>query len=223
MTEQEKIVGLEDIEQAEVAGKQIEKRIFEGKAVLIDEETRLSLKELMNKRGVDFSKVVPESLAENKSYVVEPNGLIEALGGKENMARVVYESMKSITMEKNWPALDGFVERYLESHINYSGVIEMDLDSGEVNDCKIVAIVSALHRVLRIIACPDQQSALEEQLDKQTTRLLRERLLRKKEKTSSVDSTGFEVARDDGNSKLRTLAENGVEAVLKAVMKLETK
>jgi hypothetical protein len=99
----------------------------------------------------------------------------------------------------------------------------MDLYSGEVNDAKFVAVVSAMDRLVRILSCGDQDSALMIQQDSQTVLLLRERMLRRRERTAPIDSSSFEIPRDLSNGKLRTLADNGVEAIFDALMLLPEK
>ncbi len=215
---------LEVAEQVEFIGKEIEKKIFEGKAEIIGEPERLWLKSLMEKRGVNFELIGskdPEANHSNTHNEVEPNELVRAFGGVEKFVKVVQLAMEKVTTENNLYKLPGFVEKYLTEHTDEFAVIRLNLNSGDINDAKIVGVISALHRILKILKCSDQQTALEVQANHQTTILLRERMLRRNKNTETVNSESFEVQRVSGNEKLRTLAGNGVEAILSSLVSLE--
>jgi len=222
----EKTGNSETERQVESFGQQIEKRIFEGKAEIMMEPERIWLRWLLEKRGVNFESAKPKksgSGESNKQNIVEPNETVLSLGGVDNFILVVQLAMEGVTDEKNLWKLEGFVEKYLLENTDEEGRIEMDLDSGDVNDVKMVAVVSAIHRILRMLGCSSQEEALAMQANGQTNLLLRERMLRREEKKSNIKSSDFEVQRDTSNPKLRTLAANGVEAIFAAFLKMKEK
>lgn len=214
--------------QVEFFARQVESRIVDGAPELLGTPERKWLRGLLADRGVDFDGIKVRGSEDGteglKPHAMQPTSLEKALGGRERMVVYCQAVLEEVALEKNRPGLAGKAKEYLSQHTADNGVISLDLDSGDLADARMVAIVSATHRLLRVLSVDDER-ALEIQSDKFTNQYLRERVLRRMEKDGVViaprDAEKGEVPRLVGNNKLRTLPKNGIEVIMRELMNLK--
>ncbi len=201
-------------ERTEAIGRSVLEAIMTGKEELLSEKDRLWIRMRLRLKGVRMDKLFPPKAGGGGFLSArEPNELRDALGGSEELKSAILFVMEKLKKEGGQTDYRAFLDSYFAEHTK-DGRIDLDLNNGSLDYCRVVAIVSAMHRLLKIVGCDDPEKAQEMQKNVTTAIRLRERVLRHKEGVSMEDSEGFAVARLKKNERLRKLPPKAIEAIL---------
>lgn len=212
----------EPTEQVEHLGKMCEERIAKGESILIPQVDRAWLKNMAERTGINLdcfrkgeiqcgSKQVTLKNCDEGGKVgtlkAQTAFMIEALGnGDRNQAIKRIQVMLEATLNHPEEAKD-FVKKYFTEHQDEDGLIHYD-DSGDLNKCRLEAIVSAGHRTLLILSRDLlEQESIQDEANDFTLKFLRERVLRGIKDPSQIGADVKRFIPKKPGEKVRTLPE----------------
>lgn len=211
--ETERKLADETKEQLRFIGNQIEKRTIAGEAVIITEPERQWLGYMLEGRKVKLEALLTgETLFKDGtkpkgSYIGQGAKLEVAMGGRENLIGYIGKVMKmTLKKQENIDVVDDFLKNYFqECEIEEGKLINYKASSGKLMDTRVLAIMSATHRILRIIASKGEDKAIGLQSDDNAQKYLKDRIL---------GGSGLPMSRED----TRTLPPGAVGVIFRALL-----
>ena len=206
-------------DEVELFAQQIETRIIEGKAELLGISEREWLVKMLGNRGIDISvvrgrKTETRAGAGVHALIAQGDKLEKALGGRNELIDYLVRVIGRTT-NKDGVDINEYVRNYFKKH-EYDGgnLINYDLNSGNLLDARIVAFVSATHRLLVYLSSG-------EAVNDQAQKYLRERVIKGWEKAGKgrvVLPRLAEVSRCDDNLT-RSIPVGAVAVILDELTK----
>ena len=215
------IINVPEREQGvDLLAKKIESRIVDGKAELVSEPERRMLRSLVERSGTNLGVLSEGKTLDNEgqqvqALVAQGNKLERALGEREKLISFLSEVIEKTVSEERRGQVAGHVAAYFEINESDDGrLVIYDLNSGNLLDSRIVATVSATHRLLKILSANSEEESLKWQKDEQSSKFLRGRILKGWEKSGKVVlPRQIEVERSEGKLT-RSLPVGGLGVII---------
>lgn len=216
-------------------GSRIEGRIVLGKAEIISEEERNLLRDVLVKKNMNLDvmsegKTLDRNGKGVNSIMAAGDKLERTLGGRDEMKEFLAVCLKQIVTEGDHGEIRARVEDYFVRNTRPNEkLIHYDMNSGDIVDKMIVAIIPAANRIVKIASAKSREDALKWQTNEQAADSLRERVimgwektkLASKEKEVPVLSEPLvlqEIQRGEYDAKTRTLPVGALEKIVKILL-----
>jgi hypothetical protein len=144
----------------------------------------LWFKGLVEKHGIDLNglsllKVNKSNGKEVHAVVAQGYKLEQALGGREALVNFLIKTIGRMVSEEEKAEVEPYVRGYFEDRdYDKQKLVRYDLNSEELLDTRIVAVVSATLRLLKILSAENETKAKEWQANGNADKFLRQRVLK---------------------------------------------
>lgn len=220
--------------ETENIGEKIEGRIVEGRKIIIKEDERIGLKEKIEARGIDLSRLEGLTLDSKgkkvNALIGQGDKLEKALGGREELKKFLSAALKGIIKGERKNEIDSYLSGFfIGNSKDGESLTYYDLNSGDLVESRAVAIISAAYRILKIVSAESAEESEKWQTNDQTNEFLRERVImgwekvkiKKGEESVAVLSEPLiqeEMPRIKLDTKRRTLPVGGLEVIVDALL-----